>query len=123
MEKIPTAEEFLTDKYSCIYEKQCEGFKNLPKSRFLEMHITGRINGTEQNVLEMMIEFAKLHVEAALKEASENVKLIEYGCSDFRVTDEDAPNPYFISGYFGEDSQIKISEDSILNSYPLENIK
>jgi len=100
MKDLPTAEEFLTDKYSCIYEKQCEGFKNLPKSRFLEMQITGRINGTEQNVLEMMIEFAKLHVEAALKEASKKGKCVEYMVGEYTV-----------------------KKDSILNSYPLENIK
>lgn len=101
MEKIPTAKEFCEKKFKEIN----------PATSWIDFN------------KEVMIEFAKLHVEAALKEASENVKLIEYGCSDFRVTDEDAPNPYFISGYFGEDSQIKISEDSILNSYPLENIK
>jgi hypothetical protein len=49
---------------------------------------------------EMMIEFAKLHVEAALKAAYEN---IEY-------TEVDSSVPYVV-------------EDSILNSYPLENIK
>lgn len=49
----------------------------------------------------IMIEFAKLHVEAALKEASENAEmnLIKY-------TDD-----YEIDRY------------SILNAYPLENIK
>ena len=45
----------------------------------------------------MMIDFAKLHVEAALKAASENAEITDYGYS--------------------------VDRDSILNSYPLENIK
>ncbi len=52
-----------------------------------------------------MIEFAKLHVEAALKAASEKaeIKYIEPdGC---------ATGDYY-----------DIDKDSILNSYPLENI-
>jgi hypothetical protein len=49
---------------------------------------------------DIMIEFAKLHVEAALKEAYKN---IEY-------TDADS-------------SVLYVVEDSILNAYPLENIK
>jgi len=47
-----------------------------------------------------MIEFAKLHVEAALKEASENAELETYG-------------------NFGN----SINRDSILTAYPLTNIK
>jgi hypothetical protein len=49
---------------------------------------------------EIMIEFTKLHVEAALKEASEDVELETYG-------------------NFGN----SVNKDSILNAYPLENIK
>ena len=47
-----------------------------------------------------LIDFAKLHVQAALKAASEN---LEY-------TEEDSSVPYVV-------------ESSILNAYPLENIK
>ena len=47
-----------------------------------------------------MIEFAKYHVEQALKAASENV-----------IVHDDA---------FEE---AKVDKDSILNAYPLENIK
>jgi hypothetical protein len=50
---------------------------------------------------EQMIEFAKLHVEAALKSASEKAKI------DKSVT-------------FGWE---KVDRPSILKSYPLENIK
>jgi hypothetical protein len=54
---------------------------------------------------EMMIEFAKLHVEAALKAASEKAESIEG----------------WNTGFSGSASSV--DKDSILNSYPLENIK
>lgn len=78
MEKMPTAWEIF-NKYS---DKA---------NRIQEMHFE-----------EMMIEFAKLHVEAALKAAVENAetKWIKYTDNDYEV-----------------------DEDSILNSYPIENIK
>lgn len=49
-----------------------------------------------------MIEFAKLHVEAALKAATNNAKM---DSDPFDYEDE------------------WIDKDSILNAYPLENIK
>jgi hypothetical protein len=55
-------------------------------------------------VQQAMIEFAKLHVIAALKAASENASIIE----------EDSP--------FGGTNYL-ISEESILNAYSLTNIK
>jgi hypothetical protein len=51
-----------------------------------------------------MIEFAKLHVEAALREASE------------KATVETEPD------YQGGELS-SVDKDSILNAYPLENIK
>jgi uncharacterized protein with PIN domain len=56
---------------------------------------------------EAMIEFAKLHVEAALKEASENAK-----CCNGAIVDLDHT---IIEAY--------VEKDSILNAYPLKNIK
>lgn len=53
---------------------------------------------------EMMIEFAKLHVEAALKAASENAT---------------ATNKAKFKG----DCNPQVDENSILNSYPLDKIK
>ena len=55
-----------------------------------------------EDAKEAMIEFAKLHVTAALKNASENseTKWIKYTDHDYEV-----------------------DKDSILNSYPLKNIK
>ena len=55
----------------------------------------------------LMIEFAKLHVEAALKAALINVDIDMNG-----VSKDQLPNPHF-----------KVVEDSILNSYNLDNIK
>ncbi len=51
--------------------------------------------------VQMMVEFAKMHVTAALKAASENATVYadEGGYSEF------------------------VDEQSILNAYPLENIK
>jgi len=53
-----------------------------------------------------MIEFAKLHVEAALKEASEKAKTI------YIEPDGCATGDYY-----------DVDKDSILNSYPLYKIK
>jgi hypothetical protein len=84
MEKIPTAEEFLIrsgcQRMNCDGEN-CDFFEDVQP--------------------EDLIGFAKLHVEAALKAASERYEYDEIHISD---------NPEFL-------------KDSILNSYPLENIK
>ena len=58
-------------------------------------------------VREAMIEFAKMHVQEALKQASEEAEV-----------EHELSNPYDPnSGY-----EI-VNKDSILNAYPLENIK
>ena len=79
MSKIPTAEEFLI----------------LNKDKDFRLSMSGLY------VSEIMIEFAKLHVEAALKNASENALVYadEGGYSEF------------------------VDKNSILNAYQLENIK
>ena len=81
MEKIATAEE--------IYQK-----------------ITSRpvFDKYNPNIKKAMIEFAKLHVEAALKEASEKAKMIDVGI-DYSII------------------KWEVDKDSILNSYPLDKIK
>mgnify|MGYP003609893396 CR=1 FL=1 len=58
------------------------------------------------------IEFAKLHVEAALTAASENAD------ADYTVIalDENEPN-------IGDSIEIYVITSSILNAYPLDNIK
>ena len=80
MSKIPTAEEFYKQTTGCI------------------------INHGDIKIA--MIEFAKLHVEAAKK---------EYLQQGFGRYMENAFDKYPI--------RIPIDEDSILNAYPLENIK
>lgn len=82
-------------------------------------------------IQDAMIEFAKMHVEAALKEASEKAKLakaFDYGSyyestANFKPIDDkvvvEEQHGHGDSGY----SAIKVDTDSILNSYSLENIK
>jgi len=82
MEEIPTAEELLNKEYYHIVLDSKDTWVNVG------------------DIERAMIEFAKLHVEAALKATYEN---IEY-------TEVDSSVPYVV-------------EDSILNSYPLSNIK
>lgn len=84
-----TAEEFLVDDRwfkEPLTEKE--------KVIYLESIIT------HQDYIHRMIEFAKLHVEAALKEASKNGSII----------------PTARNGHY-------INKNSILNAYPLDNIK
>lgn len=85
MSKIPTAEEFILDNYE--------------------------VNYANPEILKVMIEFAKLHVKAALKLASEKAKQIE--------------DPYSYTGNTGSEypADYIIDKDSILNAYPLKNIK
>ena len=75
---IPTAEEFFKEKYG----------------------VNDRISTSNATLL--AIEFAKLHVEAALKSASEKANVIET---------------------FGGMSISIVNKNSILNSYPGTNIK
>ena len=80
MENIPTAKEFLK-------------FKDAPNTgKFWE---------------DILIEFAKLHVEQALKEASEEAESEEGAIIDL--------------GF--EKISASVNKKSILNSYPLENIE
>jgi hypothetical protein len=68
-------------------------------------------NGLPMSFNEKMIEFAKLHVEQALKAASEKVRQIE--------------DPYAYTGNTGSEypADYIVDKDSILNAYPLTNIK
>ena len=86
MENIPTAEELLNDR---VYITQDD---------------IEDVHDSISTVAEAMIEFAKLHVEAALKHASEKAEL--------------SNKPKFSGDY-----NLVVDEDSILNSYPLNKIK
>ena len=91
---ITTAEEFWLDKYF----SNCSGdISDKGKKLWLEH------NELAQESLKIMIEFAKFHVEACKKELAELV--------DERLKDESQIRAFLIDG------------SSILNAYPLENIK
>lgn len=83
MEKLPTAEEFLMEKYSV----GLDSITHMP---------------------DHLIEFAKLHVKAALQNAVNNVSVN----TNYEFNGESE-----IEVYDG------INKDSILDSYPEENIK
>ena len=88
---IKTAKEFFRnnfEKSNCFIDFDTEGYKVIQKS---------------------MIEFAKLHVETALKQASKNATTIH----DEKLLDEISK---------GLKSNDFIYKPSILNAYPLENI-
>jgi hypothetical protein len=93
MEKIPTAEEILSKKFSEL------------KSSF-----------DLNDIKDCMIEFAKLHVEQALKEASESRCIKMHDKIWFAQSLE--PGTKILDRV-----NITVDKDSILNSYPLENIK
>jgi hypothetical protein len=67
---------------------------------------------------EMMIEFAKLHVKAALEAASKSSKVRK----DTYVMGRGTTEVEQMFNYSNGTSHY-VDQDSILNSYPLENIK
>lgn len=87
-EKIPTAEEF----------------RNRPQFKFYEDNSSRDFRW--DTVLQFARDFAKLHVEAALKATAEQV------CIDWDAID-----------YIERNSDKLINKESILSAYPLENIK
>lgn len=78
--QIPTSEEFIREKYKILSQTNNEFSEEIDEDSL-------------KAATEWQIEFAKLHVEAALKDAAN-------------------------SGYWS-----KSMEQAILNSYPLTNIK
>jgi hypothetical protein len=62
----------------------------------------------------VMIEFAKIHVEAALKEASKNALIKEENYKGSWTSEE---------VYVDDHTTATVDKDSILNAYSLENIK
>jgi hypothetical protein len=94
MEKIPTAKEYFLKTVFPV------SFVN----RRDEIELCFETTPDYQESVEIMIEFAKLHVEAALKAASEG----------------QINRDIYMMLEYGEDMNFK---KSILNSYPLENIK
>ena len=95
-------------KFTDKINESVEG-NNLPTAdEFFDSANIGISSNTEymyckKDVVKKAIEFAKMHVEAALKAASDNVDYTTDGQE--HITD------------------VWIDEDSILKSYPLDNIK
>lgn len=85
MSKIPTVEKFL---------RQSKSLHNMWDNT------RGKGEWDEKAIIKSHIEFAKLHVEAALKEASEKAEWKGYTLA-----------------------AVEICDYSILDAYPLENIK
>ena len=87
MKQLPTAEAFIEEQYS-----------------FIPFEL--------DQITELMLEFAKLHVQAALESAAEN--------SEVKVVYVPNDQP---SSSFGDDYTHVVDKQSILNAYSLDNIK
>ena len=83
----------------------------LTAERFLDISF-GENKAVRSKITKAMIEFAKLHVQEALKQASEK-SLMKDVNEDCHYEDEEGNFPAI---YF-------IDKDSILNAYNLNNIK
>ena len=83
--KIPTAEEFMTENDSM----------RMPRGVSYQKEFG-----------EALIEFAKLHVKAALEAAAEKALIEEQ-----------------IPEYIREEHYVEVNKDSITNAYPESNIK
>ncbi len=92
MEKIPTAKElYLKTSFPTLFENKRD-----------EVELWFETSNDAKEHIKVMIDFAKLHVEQALKEALESIPCL------------------------GSSSDIASYEevrDDVLNSYPIENIK
>jgi hypothetical protein len=107
MKQVPTAEEFLSKKY--------------PMQDIVVI----------RSFAPVLIEFAKLHVEAFREDLLENVKTKEEFFSDENTSLTLIKEMIEDGGYgrydrYGEVyavDVISVDKDSILNAYPLTNIK
>lgn len=86
--RILTAEEFIK-----------EGVEGYPLRDVID-------NLNDEDIIEIMVDFAKLHVERALKSAIKQAIVIEY-----------------IANHYTNETDFRVKEDSILNAYPLEKIR
>ena len=122
---IPTAEEILIKE--SILLKTIEESGNFPLNLTRDTHI-----GTAKDIKKAMIEFAKLHVEAALEEAAIKAKILEksnwgrWEDSENEKGDLEEKVSVKINHYGHGDCSYQIltvSHESILKAYPLTNIK
>lgn len=107
MSKIPTADVFFME----YLDVDCDFMESMREQ--LDK-CSGFNFGT---ITDTMIEFAKLHVQAALETASEKAYAQGIGSS---LTTHDSCFKWTFGGSIGN---IEMNKDSILNAYPLTNIK
>lgn len=117
--KIPTVEEIIKTHYDNVKNH----FYNFDKSGKETYEEYAKRNPLP-NLNEAIIEFAKLHVEAALKVASENAK---WSCTDTEISFGDTRDFDFKDTDYAGDPctgyNIFVDKNSILNAYPLDLIK
>lgn len=81
------------------------------------------MQGTDlQEIERALINFAKLHVEAALKAASEKAQMVGETQHDNNAPDVHSDFVYVVNSN-GADYGYTVDKDSILEAYPLTNIK
>ena len=97
MEKILTATEFIQD----YLDVDCDFIESM------EEQLNNCSGFGFDNIPDLMAEYAKYHVEAALKAVLDKIRLSDEVCEVLQ------------KHYFEE----YINKESILNSYPLDNIK
>lgn len=100
---IPTAEEFFIKFWKEPYNPEIHEIK-------------------ESDILKVMVEFAKIHVQAALEAAIENAKVKE----EWNCTDHTPFRGECLSCGSYHNFKIntdEVDEESILNAYSLANIK
>jgi len=108
--KIQTAEEFIKDRYdwsSEDLERWVDNMSSLPMAMY-------------DNVIDLMLEFAKLHVERALKQAGLNSMLKVSSTEEFREIEEGED---LVEYYECGSDIVTVSVNSILSAYPESNIK
>lgn len=110
MNQIPTAEEFLQQHPQISHYFDDE---------------TGKMVCFDDDVKQAMIEFAKMHLKLAKKE------IVEKATMNLRYPepyqDSNDSNLFYVFAHEinrgGENGSVTIDDDSILNAYPLTNIK
>jgi len=131
-DNLPTAEEFISHHYGKIYDKKPKSFKTLiSKEKYIELNGLGKIDGIEKSNKDLLIEFAKLHVEAFREDLIKNVKIKEEYFSDEdtsltlikEMVEDGGYGRYDRYGEIYAVDIVSVDKDSILNAYPLIKIK
>lgn len=94
-----------------------ELIENFFEEQYRDSLLDGSIVDYQDDIKTLMIQFAKLHVEAALKAASEKADAKADNSSSLRVSRK---NLYWT--FAGNIGDVLIDKESILNSYPLTNV-